>query len=246
MGYNAQAEAALKTRIRLKCGSPDTTLLSADELDDALDEALEMINRWNPRLRSSTVTTVAYQQDYKIAYDGGGLSNFRCLAPPGAIWQDTSSGYSGLLDDNYDDLPGGLLDGYGGDAFDNPSLVHILYQKVREYDRAFGGSSDFVQKTDGAYLRLIPAPTSAGTTVPYFYFENRTLTDLESPFEEPLLKLATGACLLIMAARADLVTEVDHGNRKTKFGGKTMKERGEQLISDGRAAVEMPVNGDSV
>lgn len=246
MGYNVQAEAALKTRIRLKCGSPDTTLLTADQLDDALDEALEVVNRLQPRRRMSSLTTVANQQDYRIAYDGGGLSNFRRVTD--VLYEQTNIGYVAALDVNLASPEIAAMFtplGNGISLFDNPALTQIYYDKVQLYNDVWGGKWEQVEKDDGTYIRLIDAPSDAGDTVVFFYTENRTLANLESRFEEPLLKLAVGYCKQIVAEKLDQIGSVDHGHRKQKFSGQLTGRSAQDWIDEGKAAISRPNPGGS-
>lgn len=240
MAYFVKSEADLKTEIRARIGSPDTVRLTADQLDLALDDSLRTINRLNPRVRLSTQTTIKDQQDYSIAGDGTGLDtqNFRGVKE--VYYSLDSLGF--FADEFINVAVLGPFTPMGGglSIWDNPSLPEIFFQKVKEFDKRFGSVGQWVEKPDGIYLRLIPAPSSAGLIVPFFWFQNRLLTDLEARFEQALVGYTMGACKIILGEKQENVPESSFGGRRNKSRGSHLIEDGQTLKKEAEASIRKP------
>jgi len=238
MSYFVPSEDTLKTKIRAMCGSPDTTRLTAAQLDYELDEALRTINRLAPRVRLSTQTTTADTQDYKIAYDGGGLTNFQ--AGKEVLYSLDALGF--FADEFVSIASLGPFSPVerGLSTYDNPSLPDIAFIKAKEFRRRFGGTGEFVEKTDGTYIRLVPAPSKGDDTVPFFWFQNRLLTDLEARYEQQLLNLAVGRCLILMGEAQEDNPEGSLGGSRDKFKGSHRIKRGETMIKEAERQLRRP------
>ena len=125
--------------------------------------------------------------------------------------------------------------------------MDIYYSKVARYEQEFRGSWLEIQDaTLGTYIRLIPCPTSADTTVPFFWQQSRTRADLEEKYEEPLVKLAAGLALQIVGERLNEVPQVDHGHRKTKFSGDSKIERGTEWVHEAEMDLYVPQHGSEI
>jgi len=240
MSYFVKSEADLKTEIRTRIGEPDVVRLPADQVDLSLDEALRTINRLHPRIRLATQTTTADKQDYSIAGDGTGLDtqNFRGVKE---VFYSLDS--LGFFADEFVNLAvlGPFVPMGGGlSIWDNPSLPEIFFQKVKEFRRRFGSIGQWVEKTDGVYLRLMPAPSQSDLIVPFFWFQNRILTDLESKFEQPLINYCMGLCKIIMGEKQENVPETTFGGRKNKSKGSHLIESGMALKKEAETQLRKP------
>lgn len=221
------SEAAIKIKVRLRCDGADTDLLPDDALDNYLDDAVERLSEINARLMMSTFTTVADQQDYQITGGGAELSNFLGLED---VLYDQSN--SGFLNDEFPSLwslgaYGSMADGIS--VFDNPSLVEIHAIKSRKYDEAFNGNWELVDKAGSSYIRLISAPGVGDDSIPYFWWQKRTLTDMEDRFEQKLIDLCVAYCLQSIGSRLSMHPEISFGGFKGRSSGEHAIKRGEKL-----------------
>ena len=220
------SEAALKAIIRNRCDGADTTLLPDAALDQYLDDAVERLNELNPRLMLSTLTTVANTQGYQLTGDGASLTGFRNVED---VLYDTSD--SGFLADEFPEFFSLALYSPSDDGislFDNPSLSEIYYRKVKAWDRSYAGGWEVYQSGSEWYLRLIPAPGSV-QTVPYLWWQTRSLTDMESQFQQKLVDLASAYCLQSIGRRLSMHPEVDIAGLKGKSDGAHLIKHGEKL-----------------
>jgi len=240
MGYFLDSQSNLEAAVRRKCGSPDTTLLTAAELTECLTkDALGRLNALCPRLNIGTITTVADQDDYKISgSDGTGIVGLRGVKK--VLYARASTGY---FSDEFSDLVSlGLFSPIeeGLSIFDNPALAETFFHKSAEYGRRFDGRAKILRKSDGTYIRLIPAPGSDGETIPFWYYMSRTLADCEYHFQEPLLELAVGYCKQIMAERISMAPETTMGAMKVKSSGATLERAAKRHIKNAEARLRKP------
>ena len=221
------AEAAIKARVRLRCDGADTSLLPDADLDNYLDDAVSRLNEIDARLMLSQLTTVADQQDYQIV--GGGASLTGYLGVEDVLYDQSSTGW---LADEFPALwnlgmYGSLSEGIS--VFDNPSLVEIHGIKSRKYSDAFSGEWTVVDKSGGTYIRLIGAPGVGDDIVPYFWWQERTLTDMEDRLEQKLIDLCAAYCLQSIGSRLEMHPEVSFGGFKGRSAGNHAIKRGEKL-----------------
>uniref|UniRef100_A0A6M3M0A7 Uncharacterized protein n=1 Tax=viral metagenome TaxID=1070528 RepID=A0A6M3M0A7_9ZZZZ len=236
MGYFIDSEATLKTLIRQKAGAPDTSLLTADELDAELDSALARLNQLQPRVRWGSVTTVVDQQDYKVSgSDGTGVVGLRSISQ--CLWDPTGLTYTtDWLDD------AGVMTPIepGLSVYDNPSLLDVHYRKIKAYQDRSGGTWQQIQKSDGTYLRLLPCPSAAGNTVPFRYYVSRTLTNCEYEYQEFLVTWTAGACKVLYGTKATLISSTTMGARSTRMNGPRIVDDGEAMKQEAEAMAYTP------
>lgn len=237
-GYVGSGASAIKTRVRNAAGTPDTTFLTSDELDECTDAALGRLNELAPRTVYGTLTTVIDQNDYLIASDASGLDNF--LGVLDVLWSASGLRYF-EIEDVVSQVNVPIAKGI--DVFENPSMVEAHFQKWQAYKARLDGTWQLIRKTSptqGAYIRLSPAPTEV-TTVPFVALQARTLANLEAHLEQELVDLAVGRCLRLMARKLTQTKSVSMAGRKTAFGGPELIRESKELIKDAELRLQKSI-----
>lgn len=152
-----------KEAIRDECRAMgvSTTDISDNDLDVLISHTFSVMNAYRPQVRSSLITTVAYQEDYNWPTDATAI-NCVLWSPTvnestwWPLWQELEERFS-----------------YSSD-FNNPSIMMILRSNMHEFDKAFGGHWDVIFNSAGVRkVRLFPMPTSV-CSVPVIYSANFT------------------------------------------------------------------------
>ena len=148
-------------RNELRAMGISTTNISDNDVDSLIGFLISTYNAYRPQIRSSLITTIAYQEDYNWPTDAVAI---KCVLWSPTVnestwwplWQELAERFS-----------------YSSD-FNNPSLMMIYRSNMHEFDKQFGGNYELVYNSSGVRkIRLLPYPTSV-VSVPVIYYANFT------------------------------------------------------------------------
>lgn len=243
MAYYIGQEDALKIKIRFEIGL-GADVVSNDVMDRYLDKALEDVDRLAARISYDTITTVADQADYLIKGNDGTTGHQDLLGVLRVLWSPTTGGY---FAQEFGDL--GVLGGFsplasGLSVWDNPSIAEVYFQKFREYKKRFGGNwhpVETITSGGGLHIRLLPAPSTAGTTIPYKWLQQRGALTTEFPFESTIIELAAGYCKKYGGQQINLISKVKCGARSSTFDGNDFVKDGNAMIMRAQGRLRPPL-----
>ncbi len=242
MGYYIGSAATLKTKIRTESGI-GAEIADSDVLDRVFDKALEDVDRLSARIAYSTITTVKDQQDYLVKGNDGSTGNQDMLGVIRVWWHPTTGGW---FAQEFGDL--GVLGSLsplapGLSIWDNPSLAEIYFNKLKQYRKRFGGkwkTVETITSGGGLYIRLQPAPSTAGTVVPYQWVQQRGSSTTEFPLESTIIELATGYLKKHGGEQINIVQATRRAGRSSNFSGDAFITEGNKMVARALSRLRPP------
>lgn len=175
--------ANIRLRLRRMVGHrTDTVLVSDDECNDAMAEALRAVNKHWPAYNIGSFLTVAAQQAYSPLPVGGKeiaevfWSNAACSQGIAATWPS-------LVDPEFAAALGQVTE--EGNRYGPEPAALVMLRRNRSYlERWFGRTNTLI---DRATVYLHPTPSAAGTSVYFVYTTTRFAASSDVTDEVPEL-----------------------------------------------------------
>jgi len=176
--------ASLIDRVRVEAGSPSSAEIADSVIQQYIDEALTLVNRYIPRWAVGSLTTVKDQQAYSL--DSVVKDVLFC------DWRGTTS-LEDVFGSGFDVLPKTFY-------FDPETEVWDKFVRMRqrlESEKSYG----YIYNEEDNELWLIPAPDSAGSTVYYIYAEDWTPATLPEKYAHYIVRYATAQVLKVLSRK---------------------------------------------